>query len=255
MLANERQNAIAALAKQNGAVTTAGLTERFGVSVETIRRDFLLLERQGVLSRVHGGAVSKGDMRPFLQLKERNTEHAEEKRRLSAGAVAYVNEGDIIGIDSGSTAIFFAEALKERLTELTVITHSMDVFEVLHNHRSFRTILCGGDYMESERAFYGAVALETLGNFRLGKVFLFASAISLEFGICDYNIELMQMQKKLLSVAENAYFLADSSKFERRALMKLADMKSEYTYVTDDGLPQELRTLYAENQKNILIGE
>ena len=123
MLAKERQEKILELLQRNGAVTTSHLVDLFQVSIETVRRDLLSMEQQGRLSRVHGGAVAKQNMKPFYELEKRNTEYSGEKLALSRKAAEFVSEGDVIGIDVGSTANFFADALKERFSRLTVITY------------------------------------------------------------------------------------------------------------------------------------
>lgn len=254
MLAKERQDLICGMVKKDGAVTTGALVERFGVSLETVRRDLLELEKAGKLSRVHGGAVAAGDMQPPMELGQRNLAHSPQKQALSGAAAEFVCEGDIIAVDSGSTAIHFAQALKERFRKLTVVTHSRDVFDLLCDHEGFTVILCGGHYLRQERAFYGPLALETLGKLRVQKGFLFPSAVSLEAGICDYQQELLPVQKALLGASEQVFVLADSSKFEKKALLRLADMDRDYTYVTDGGLAEEIRRLYGENGIRIHTG-
>ena len=252
MLANERQQKILQMIRTDGAVTASHLVELFEVSMETIRRDLLCMEEHNLLKRVHGGAVNISEMKPFNSLKQRNTEHSIQKREVALKACEFVKENDYIYIDSGSTAIPFAEALKERFSSLTVVTHSLDVFNILHDQ--FTVILCGGYYDNQENAFYGALTLDTIDKMHVQKLFLFPSAISIEFGICDYLQEFYQIQKCILKKADNVYILADSSKYEKRALLKMDDMKPEYHYVTDGMLAEELQKLYRENQVNIYVG-
>lgn len=254
MFAKERQDTIYSLIQKDGAVTTSNLMDFFGVSIETIRRDLLAMEQSGRLTRVHGGAVAKGGMKSFVELKERNKEFVEEKRKLSLKAMEFIADGDIIGIDSGSTAILFAEVLKEKFSRLTIVTHSMDVFEILCNHREFSVILCGGHYLRTENSFYGELAMNMLDNLHIQKGFIFPSAVSLEYGIADFQKDLYQMQKQLLKASDRIYILADNSKFEKTALLKLSEMKSEYVYITDASLKEELVRLYEENHINIHLG-
>lgn len=255
MFANERQEKILKMLLQNGAVTTAHLVEVFEVSIETIRRDLLCMEKSNLLKRVHGGAVSVGEMKPFNNLKQRNTEHSLEKRQLALKAAESVQENDYIFIDAGSTAIPFAEVLREKFSSLTVVTHSMDVFQIMQGYNNFSVILCGGYFNATENAFCGALAMDMLEKLHVQKSFIFPSALSIEFGICDYLQDFYQIQKQMMKNADNIYILADSSKFEKRALLKLDDMKPEYHYVTDSMLPEELQNLYRENNLEIYIGE
>lgn len=252
MFAKERQDKIYSLLQQNGAVSTPDLMNIFQVSIETIRRDLLSMEQQNLLRRVHGGAVTAGEMLPFHTLELRNEEHPDEKLELSKIAMQFIQEGDIIGVDAGSTAISFAHTLKEHFSKLTIITHSMDVFNILHRHAEFTLLLCGGHFMQDENAFYGELALNFMDQLHMQKAFLFPSGISLKFGLCDYQQELAQMQKKLLDCSDTAYILADSSKYEKTALLKIDPMKPEYIYITDSGLSEDLKKIYRENNLQVI---
>ena len=252
MFAKERQDKIYEIVKNNGAVTASALVKLFDVSIETVRRDLLEMERHGLLSRVHGGAVAIGEMKPYLDLNERNKEFTEQKRHLALKASEFISDGDIIGIDSGSTAISFSEVLKEKFSKLTVITNSLDVFNILCD--SFSVILCGGHYLPYEKAFYGSLTLSMLKNLHMQKAFIFPSAVSFEFGICDYQKDLYQIQEQMIKSSDEIFILADSSKFEKKALLKLDDMKTEYRYITDCNINSELEKLYKEQKINLYIG-
>lgn len=252
MFAKERQDKIYERIKNNGAVTTSELVSLFDVSIETVRRDLLEMERRGFLLRVHGGAVAVGNMKPYLNLNQRNKEFTQEKRLLALKAAEFISEGDIIGIDSGSTALSLSQVLKEKFSRLTVITHSLDVFNLLSS--SFTVLLCGGYYLPNEKSFYGSPALDMLSRLHMQKAFIFPTAVSLEFGICDYQKDLYQIQQKLIESSDEIFILADSSKFEKKALLKLDRMKTEYRYITDCNINSELEKLYKEHNINLYIG-
>ncbi|MBP3337524.1 MAG: DeoR/GlpR transcriptional regulator [Clostridia bacterium] len=251
MFAKERRDKICEMMRENGAVTTSYLVDFFNVSIETIRRDLLCLEESGMLMRVHGGAVQVGEMKQYNSLPLRNTEQSAQKRELAKKAVQNVCEGDFIIVDSGSTAIYFAEELKEKFSSLTVVTYSIDVFEILRNHKDFSVILCGGIFEKSENAFYGSLTLDMLDRLHVSKAFICPSAVSLENGIYDYQHNLCSVQRKIMEISDSIFILADSSKFESRALFKLSDMKTEYVYITDGSLSEKLKKLYVENGINI----
>ena len=137
MLASERRGKICDILSKRGAVTSGELFEMFDVSLETVRRDLIALEGEGKITRVHGGAVSKGNMKPFFTFPERVKSFSNEKNELSLKAIEFIEENDIIAIDAGSTAIVFAEAIREHFSNLTVVTFSMDVFNILSNHKNF----------------------------------------------------------------------------------------------------------------------
>jgi len=254
MLTNERRNIIETLIREKGAVTTGDLVERFDVSLETVRRDLLALEQAGKLMRVHGGAVKKGDIIPFVELRQRNREHGREKEELARCAMQFIQEGDVIGIDAGSTAIAVAKEIRDGFSRLTVVTFSMDVLEILRENEGVDVILIGGRFMRGENAFFGGMTREMLRSIYAPKWFLFPSALSLEYGECCDLEEHAAIYRYLAETAGQVYMLADSSKFEQKALLKVDEMKPAHIYVTDSGLSAELQKLYEENGLKVIAG-
>ena len=252
LFAKERHTKILEILRETGSVTTAQLVAAFSVSIETIRRDLLILEEGNLLQRVHGGAVAISDMIAFRELPQRKQENIAQKQELCRTAMDFIKNGDTIGVDSGSTAVLFAEALKERFTDLTVITYSLDVFQILNQYKNFRVILCGGDYYPTENCFVGVLAFNMLNSLRVQKVFLFPTAVSLQHGIFDHESEVLIMQQTLRRNASQVFILADSSKFEHTDLLKQEDMLSSYVYITDSALPVKLKAMYLENQIQIV---
>lgn len=255
MLTGERRAAIVKLVKKESAVTVSRLLEMFDVSAETIRKDLLYLEKNNELSRVHGGVVAKNQVKQFRDFEKRLDEHREEKRELSRLATNLVSEYDSIGIDAGTTAIEFVEELMAKFHALTIVTYSMDVFERVHDYKDFNIILCGGNYMKKERSFYGVFAHKILDDIHLSKSFIFPSAVSLKNGVCDYQPQILELQKKLLQNSDNVIILADSSKYEKNALYKVCDVNPKHIYVTDSALSESIKELYIENGCNIITRE
>lgn len=255
MFANERHKKICKLLRENGSVITTRLAEHFAVSIETIRRDLLTLEQQNLLHRVHGGAVIPEEMQQFMSLSERLKINEDSKLELCRTACKFINEGDVIGVDCGSTAVSFAAALKENFSSLTIVTCCLDVFESLCRYKDFKVILCAGEFLKKENVFSGPLALEALSKLHMQKVFIFPAALSLRFGICDHRTETFVLQEQFLKSSENIFILADSSKFERTELLKLDDMRPSYTYITDRNLLSGLKNLYADNDITVVTGE
>ena len=149
MFANERRNKILELLSRRSSVTVTELTGLFQVSLETIRRDLEYLEKQGALKRVHGGALSMNRMQSYTGLSERSTEHQTEKRQIARAALSHIREGERI-------------ALCDSFQELTIVTASLPIFEILSAKPGFQVILTGGFYLPGEKAFYGHLALDMI---------------------------------------------------------------------------------------------
>lgn len=247
MFANERYSVILEHIKSKGSVTVAELVEELHISTETVRRDLLYLEKQKRLQRVHGGAVTMANMRDFPNLSQRLQENKEQKDQLSQIAALLVKEGDILAIDAGSTAIEFVRIIKNRFKNLTILTHSLQNFEELKADEGFKTILIGGEYSSEEDLFYGPLALETIQKLHVSTSFIFPSAVSLKHGVADFIPEAAAVQKAYIQIADKVVILADSSKFEKTAFIKLCDTCSAYTFVSDSDLDSNICQLYQNN--------
>ena len=254
MLATEREAAILKMLSEKGTVTTAYLMEVLDVSVETVRRDLLTMEKKGVLSRVHGGAVSIEQKALRASLDRKSSEQTQREVELARTAVTFIKNGDIIAIDSGSCAKAFADILRSTFTRLTVITYSLDVFDSLREKDGFNVILCGGQYFKRQNALFGSASVDFLGSFHVSKCFLFPYAVSLDYGISDTDDELCLMQKKLCDISERVFVLADSPRYETKSFVKLSPIRTDYAYVTDSGIPEAVTKLYTKRGIPLIIG-
>ncbi len=247
MLASERKLKIIELLEQKHSVTVSELTALFPVSLETVRRDLEALEKDGLLKRVYGGAVSVKKMKNYERLSSRSSENIKEKQLLAQTAASLIHSGDIIMIDGGTTAISLAEYISGRFKELTVITHSLAVFRILSRQPDYKLILTGGQFFSDEEAFFGHLAVDTLRQLHADKCFLMPSAVSLHMGISDFMEEFIPLQRQMLLSADKVFVLADSSKIGTDAMMKIAPLDPSYTYITDAGLPEDIRDIYRQH--------
>lgn len=255
MTATERREKILEILQRDGAVSSVDLFHSFDVSSETLRRDLVAMEEQGKLIRVHGGAIIRGEITPYTPLQVRNTERIKEKKEIAKKVLEFISEGDIISLDAGSTSLYIAEAIRDNFEKLTVVTYSLDVFNILCEKTGFDMLLCGGNYVSAYHVFLGDFTEKMLDTLHVQKSFVFPSAISLESGICEYHSDTYTPQRKMLRFAEETYVVGDSSKFEKKALYKVDDMRNEYNYITDSSLPDNLLKIYRANEKKIIVAD
>lgn len=250
MLAIERRNQIANLVQQNGNVTISELTALFQVSVETIRKDLMYLEENRALMRTHGGAVRfHTAIRP---LNARKREFAAEKQELCRYALRFIENGDIIAIDAGSTAVELAKLLTASFSKLTVVTHSLEIFNLLSENSGFQLILCGGSFNRTESAFTGCLTTDMIYKLHVAKSFIFASNISLHSGITEYHEDMVPIQRAYIHIADQVFILANSEKYEKSALLQTCPLDPDFFYITDSGLPAETAAQYAEQGYSII---
>ena len=253
MFANERYDIIAELLRERRSVTVSELMERFGVSIETVRRDLAFLEKQGKLMRVHGGAVDiSGKKYELPALSARLDENTDKKRSLSRAAASLVREGDVIALDAGSTTSELAYVLCERFKKLTIITYSRDIIDIITENSEFDVISLGGRYMKSEHLFCGHIAEENLRRLHADLAFVAPSSISIRCGAMISLSEVYSIMHGFLDISDRRYLVADSTKFETTLPVRLCSLTEVDAILTDSTLSPSLRALYAAQNIRII---
>ncbi len=182
MFPAERQREIARLTLQSGRVEVADLSERFGVTTETVRRDLSELQAQQVVRRVHGGAVpwERAGFEPLVSV--RNDQQDAEKRRLARRAVDELPSTGSIIIDSGSTLLRLAGAIPP-WCELRIVTNSIEIAQLLADHENSELIVIGGKVRKNTRAMVDAETVAAVERLNVDTLFISADGFSAEVGL------------------------------------------------------------------------
>jgi DeoR/GlpR family transcriptional regulator of sugar metabolism len=239
MLSEERHQIILNILENQGSVLVTDLVSQFDVSEMTIRRDLDVLERKGLLRRVHGGAVSdrgRSYEPPFLS---RSTTHQEEKERIGKMAAGLVRSGDSITLDVGTTTLEVARHLAEK-QNLTIITPCFQIAALLCENPSIRLILTGGILRHSELSMVGHLAERVFDEFYVDKLFLAAAGVDFEGGLTEYNLEDTLVKQAMIRTAKQVILVTDASKFNRVAFTAIAPINVIDTVVTDRSVPPSI---------------
>ena len=255
MLANDRQEKILEIIERKGSIKTSQLVEVFDVSLETIRRDFEVLEKQGILEKVYGGAILKNRENKTLTYSLREQNNVEEKKEVAKIALKLIKEGDTIALNASTTNLEIAKLIKENFIKLTVITNSLMIANEIANIQGINLILAGGIYNKSEFAFLGEMTAKAFCNFSVDKVFICVGGVSLKRGLTDNLMDEILVERKMIEIAEKVYILADSSKIETNSLLKLSDLKENMAVVTDSNLSTEIIEEYRNNNIKLIVGK
>jgi DeoR/GlpR family transcriptional regulator of sugar metabolism len=233
MLAAERWHKIVQLVNDRGSMRVAELSELFGVTEETIRRDLDKLESDGKLMRSHGGAVSVKEAQAEIPFLERETTHADLKRAIAKEAVAYIREHDRIILDASSTAWYMAQALPD--IPLTVLTNSMKVAMELSVKEKVQVISTGGILSPRSLSYIGPLAERSLDQYHVDKAFLSCKGVHLQRGISESNELQALIKAKMIDVSDETFVLADNSKFGQQSFAQVAGWERIRHVVTDAG--------------------
>lgn len=236
LLPSERQQRIKQLVLTQGSIRVAELAEQFGVSEMTIRRDFELLEEEGHLERTFGGAVASEQTAFETSYTVRLSKHKPEKMAIAAYAASLIQDGDSIALDASTTCLALARELAKR--PLTLITNSLDCAIELRASPA-KILLTGGYLRQVSGSFAGPLAIKALQEFRVDHCFVSAKGISLEDGLMDSDADEVEVKRVMLAAAAKKTALVDSSKFDKRALVRICgiaevDLMISDTYLSAD---------------------
>ena len=220
-------------------VRAAELAARLAVSTETIRRDLELLEAQGLLRRVHGGAVPfrLDEEQPLL---ERSRIRPREKLTIGRLAAGLIKDGMSLVVDTGSTTLAFArELLRHR--NLQVTTNSLDIAALLGRQKEMRVKVTPGWVRANDNALIGGDTIAYVRRFVFDTVVMGIAACDLEHGWMDYAEEESDLRRALVQQTQRGILLVDDSKFGRRALLRTFDLDAPLVVVANQPPPPVFR--------------
>ncbi|MDD2979817.1 MAG: DeoR/GlpR family DNA-binding transcription regulator [Hespellia sp.] len=229
----ERKDEIIHMVTEDKVVKANLLSEKFQVSMETIRRDLEELEKEGIVKRVHGGAVINLAHSVEPDYSYREIKNYEEKLLIGKKAVSLVEDGETIIIDIGTTTLEFARFLRGK-KKVTVLTNSLKIAFELMDDPNITVIIFGGKVRLGEGSTSGYWAEEMVDQFYADKLFLGVGTLETEKGIMDYHIEESNLRRHFIHHAKQIIGLADYSKFEADALNMVCETPKIDYIVTDE---------------------
>lgn len=239
---SHRRLQISELVRQQGSVQVTALARRFGVSMQTVRKDLRYLSDRGVMARAYGGAIDSsavGRLSPEPHYEAKRTANLEHKRRIGQRAATMVKAGDTIAIDSGTTAVQLAEALPD--VEITVVTNDFGVLTALTPKNNIRIVMLGGELRRKNMAFYGGLTVEALDALHVDLLFLGVDGFDLERGITTHHEPEAMLNRKMVDAARVVVAITDSSKFGRICLHRIIPVAELDVLITDTDAPADIR--------------
>ena len=233
----ERQQRMARLFERNGRLSVAQICEQFGISETTARRDLEVLAEQGLIQRVHGGAIIVRHAAPEEPILHRSHEQETEKERIGRVTASIIQDGETLFLGSGTTVLQVAQNLVER--NITVITNSLPVINLIAERSNISLVALGGVFRESELSFIGHITEAALAELRADRVILGTRALSLEQGLTNDYLPETMTDRAILKVGRQVVLVTDHTKFGRIATAFLAPLESLHTIVTDNATTNE----------------
>ncbi|MFG2960196.1 DeoR/GlpR family DNA-binding transcription regulator [Streptomyces sp. NPDC048291] len=232
MLAEQRHQFILRSLRSGGTASVADLAEQLDASAATIRRDLLKLEADGLITRVHGGAVIEDDQPPFNEAAE---VQVAEKDAIAARAAALVEDGQSVILDSGTTVHRLALQLRGR--RITVITNNLAVYEELIADENVDLMLLGGMVIRESRMLDGFMAEDNLRQVHADWLFMGACGLRSGGQVMDTTVAEVPARRAMIAASDKVVLLADRTKFPGAGMVKICgpeDLDMIITNAPDD---------------------
>ncbi|GGI03536.1 DeoR/GlpR family DNA-binding transcription regulator [Egicoccus halophilus] len=256
MLASARRSRILDAVRDHGSVRVADLAVQLDVSDMTIRRDLDALAEQGVVRKVHGGAVLAGERAIELGFERKRRFAAAEKRAIARRAAQLVRPGTAVALSAGTTTWQLAQELAQ-IDGLTLVTNSTNVAMQLHRLGvpGQSIVLTGGVFRTPSDALTGPIADAALRGLNVDVLFLGAHGLDLHAGVTTPNLAEAQTNRTMIASAGQVVVVADHTKWGVVGLATFAPLRAVDVLVTDTGFPRVAREAVADQVGEILFAE
>jgi DeoR/GlpR family transcriptional regulator of sugar metabolism len=252
MIPVQRKEKILELIKEDGAAKVNDLARIFKVTEVTIRQDLEKLEKEGVIVRDHGGAYLKNVESQVRSVSVLNQENMDKKALIASKCLEFIESGDTIILDSGSTTTELAKRLKG-MKNLTIITNALNIALLLGAEPGIEVIVTGGEFKPPTLSLTGQKAADFFKGLNVQKLFLATAGISLKAGLTYPSISDIVVKKAMIDAAETTYLLADSTKVGRSAFASLGALSLIDYIITDSGIEEKHKQVFKDNEIELII--
>jgi DeoR family glycerol-3-phosphate regulon repressor len=245
MTPNPRQAQLLDAVRAQGSLSVDALAARFGVTMQTVRRDVQRLAEAGLIARFHGGVRVPTSTTENIAYRQRQTLHAQAKGRIARAVAAQVPEGSSLFLNIGTTIEAVAHALLAH-RGLRVITNNLNVATILSDNPHCEVIIAGGAVRARDRGIVGEATVEFIRQFKVDIGLVGISGIEADGSLRDYDYREVNVARAIIGQSREVWLVADRSKFNRPAMVELARIDQIDRLFTDAEPPLEFTSMLAE---------
>ena len=232
MTPNPRQLQLIDAVQTQGSATVEALSERFSVTLQTVRRDVKLLAAAGLLVRFHGGVRVPSSTTENIAYRQRQTLNAEAKQRIARAVANAIPDGCSLILNIGTTTEAVARELVHRIG-LRVISYNLNVAAILSDNADCEVIIAGGVVRARDRGIVGEATVEFIRQFKVDIGLIGISAIESDGTLRDFDYREVKVSRAIIEHSRQVWLAADSSKFNRPAMVELANVREIDRLFTD----------------------
>jgi len=242
---NQRQQEILILVQQQGFVAIETLSQNFNVTPQTIRRDINTLCEQKLLTRYHGGAGLSSSVEN-VEYATRQIMHLKEKRRIAEITASQIPDRASIFINIGTTTEEVAKALQNH-TGLRIITNNLNVATILRSNPSFEIIIAGGSVRQRDGGITGEATIDFIRQFKVDFGIIGISCVDSDGTLLDFDYHEVRVTQAIIENSRQVFLVADHSKFDRCAMVRLGSIDQVDALFTDQPPPPHISAILTES--------
>jgi DeoR/GlpR family transcriptional regulator of sugar metabolism len=227
-----RRSCILNSLNETGEIRVTHLSRKLNASVVTIRKDLDMLEKEGLLERVHGGAVKNSRVQYNASFLSRMDLKKTEKKAIAAAAANLVSDGDSIIINVGSTSMYVTQALKDK-KKLIVITNALSIFNEIAYYKDTTCFFLGGRFDQNMMHTYGDDTIEQLSKYNADKLFIGMDGIDIEAGATTYNHVEEKVMHMMMERSKEKILIVDDTKIKRVSFAYISPLSSFDKIITN----------------------
>ena len=251
---DERKEKILAMLSREGKVKVSELSRLFNISEVTVRMDLADLEQKGLLSRVHGGAVSS--YRPYynMSMSQRSSANETEKKAIAAYIQGVVHDSDTIMMNAGSTTLFVLRMLAQH-KDIKIVTNSIAIALEASNNRNFHVVLLGGSVNTKYQFTYGPDALRQLSTYHADKLIISVDGVDAQMGFSTYYQQEAEICRTMMQRADVRMVAADYTKMGRVAFAQIASVDSVDEIITNKKIDADTADTLQKAQAHLIYAD
>ncbi|PTQ57386.1 MAG: putative regulator of fructose utilization, DeoR family [Candidatus Carbobacillus altaicus] len=255
MFGEERKHKIIKYLENHRRATVQQLAQFLNVSEVTVRRDLKEIEEEyPFIKRTHGGAMWWGRVSGEPTVQEKQGQYLREKERIAEKAKEWIQEGDVLLLDAGTTVRQLIPYLSS-FKRLTILTNSLLSVHEFQNLGHLEIMMLGGTLRASTMSLVGPWAEKILEDVHVDKAFVATNGIDLEKGLTTPNIIEASVKRKMIKAADEVILLADASKFGQISFAKFGEVRDIDVWITNAGLDPEIQRILDDVGVKVVIAD
>lgn len=241
MFAEERQNTIVALVNRKGSVRVKELSEQFGVTEDSIRKDLTMLEKKGLLKKTYGGAVKRRVNVHDLDVSQRIDKNIESKQKIADKALELIKDGDMVFLDISTANLELAKMLVKSPMNITVVTNMVDIMLEFIPSVAIKIIFIGGTFSRGHDGFVGSVTNNQISSYRFDIAFLGTVGVDLfDNSVDTYMVEDGLTKSAILEASKKTYMMLETRKFNTDGTYKYAKVDNFTGAIMETDPPEDI---------------